>query len=436
MRRLRGFVISWYYPPGNSSEGLVTYKLLKNSAFEYDVFTRRPVCGSMWDRKTNESELVAKNVHVHQAEHLDAQSWVDEAVEFFKENKDKYDFIMSRVMPVDSHIAASRIKEEFPNMPWIASFGDPLYNSPYIEYVTKGENPYFLKQYMIRERPSLLKSIRLAISPTRFAHKHLWEKGRALKMVWPLLCEQTNESTFSKADLLVFNNKYQYDRAFADEAFNQYKDKGAIINHGFDKTLYPKDNAKSEEGKKRFIYVGHLDEMRNAKPIFEALGRLKRKDRTLAKKVQFDFYGHMSDDDKVAIIDQQIQDVVFVHPDVTYLESLKKISEADWLLLIDANLNSQLNEYIYFPAKLVDYVGAQKPILAVTQVIGTSADAVHELGAGQVVTHSADEVYLYLSKIINQDYSPTEYNQEVVDRYDAKNVAKIFDKKVLELLDE
>lgn len=35
MKRI--LVISWYFPPINSSEGLVTYKLLKNSKFQYDV---------------------------------------------------------------------------------------------------------------------------------------------------------------------------------------------------------------------------------------------------------------------------------------------------------------------------------------------------------------------------------------------------------------
>ena len=30
-------VISWFYPPINSSEGLVTYKLLRNSKLQYDV---------------------------------------------------------------------------------------------------------------------------------------------------------------------------------------------------------------------------------------------------------------------------------------------------------------------------------------------------------------------------------------------------------------
>ena len=60
----KGFVISWYYPPGNSSEGLVTFKLLKNSKYSYDVWTRADQQQNVWDRKSNEDKLVADNVEI------------------------------------------------------------------------------------------------------------------------------------------------------------------------------------------------------------------------------------------------------------------------------------------------------------------------------------------------------------------------------------
>ncbi len=431
MKKLHGLVISWYYPPGNSSEGLVTYKLLKNSQFSYDVFTRQPFCGSMWDRKTDESALTADNVTIHQAASTDANAWVKEAVEYYAQNHDKYDFVMSRVMPVDSHLAAAEMKAQFPETKWLASFGDPLVNSPYIECIRKNQNPFFLQQYLWREHPSLAKTAKLAISPTRLARKKIWEKERTNKMLWPLLCEKANNLAFEQADALIFNNQYQYDRAFADE-FAKFRDKGVIINHGFDKTLYPEAAAPAQDGKKHFLYVGHLDEMRSAKPLFIALGKLKKTHPNLAKKVQFDFYGHMSDQDKAAIIDHQIGKFVTVHPDISYLESLEKISQADWLILIDANLNSVLNDYIYFPAKLVDYLGAEKPIFAITQTTGTSADAIRQIGAGRIVTHDPDDIYLYLAKIIEQDYNPTKYCQKALAQYNAKNVASTFDQYVLE----
>lgn len=435
MKKLHGLVISWYYPPGNSSEGLVTYKLLKNSGFDYDVFTRKSHDLNIWDRKTDESGLTADNVEVFQATTNDEKAWVDEAVEFFEKNADKYDFIMSRIMPAESHLAAAKIKEKFPNVYWIASFGDPLVNSPYIKITEKSDNPFFLRDYYFREQPGLAKLLHLAISPTRVARKRVWEKERIDEMVWALDCENVNKLTFEKADLLIFNNQYQFDRAFIDE-YAQYKDKGVVVNHGYDLDLYPEERKENEDGKLHFVYVGHLDALRNAKALFDGLGKLKKKDKKLGERVVFDFYGHIDDGDKVAIVDNNIGDLVELHKDIDYLTSLKKIAEADWVVLIDANLNAELDEYIYFPAKLVDYFGAKKNILAITQLKGASADAMKEVKAGQIVTHSADEIALYLAKIIYQDYQPTDYVDKAWKKYDAKNIAAEFDEIVHEKLDK
>lgn len=433
MKKLRGLVISWYYPPGNSSEGLVTYKLLKNSEFAYDVFTRKSHDMNIWDRKTDESQLTSDNVEVFQASTNDEHGWVQEAVEFFEKNADKYDFIMSRIMPAESHLAAAKIKERFPDVYWIASFGDPLVNSPYIKITEKSDNPFFLRDYYFREQPGLTKLAHLALSPTRVARKHVWEKERVDKMVWALECRDINQLTFDKADLLIFNNKYQFERAFSGE-YAQYKDKGRIVYHGYDLDLYPKKLSANKDGKLHFVYVGHLDALRNAKALLDGIGKLKRADRKLSEKVVFDFYGHIDDSDKVAIIDDNIGDLIVLHNDIDYLTSLAKIAEADWVILIDANLNAELDEYIYFPAKLVDYFGAKKNILAITQLRGASADAMNEVQAGQIVTHSADEIAIYLAKIIYQDYRPADYQDGAWEKYNAKNIAAAFDETVREKL--
>ena len=49
--------------------------------------------------------------------------------------------------------------------------------------------------------------------------------------------------------------------------------------------------------------------------------------------------------------------------------------EADMLLILDAPFDIS----VFFPSKLVDYIGAQKPILAITPE-GSCADIVREVG--------------------------------------------------------
>ena len=89
-------VITWFYPPVNSSEGLVTYKLLNNSKFEYDVFTQ---CKSSSWSYGNEDYLENNdNINCIFAKSNNLKDWKKEAIEYFSNNKEKYDIVMTRSM--------------------------------------------------------------------------------------------------------------------------------------------------------------------------------------------------------------------------------------------------------------------------------------------------------------------------------------------------
>ena len=435
MKKLHGLVISWFYPPGNSSEGLVTYKLLKNSNLTYDVFTRSVQNATIWDRKTKEDDLVSKNVNIIKSDATKAKEWINDAVEYFRANSDKYDFIMSRIMGVEAHEAAILIKQEFPDIKWIASFGDPLVDSPYIPNPPKRKNPFYMREYVEREALYGLRRLKVAASPTRRARRLIWEKDRQEKAREARRLKSINDRTFELANKLIFNNNYQYNLAFS-RGMSQYKKKGVVIPHSFDLDLYPEPKEKKRNDKLTFTYVGHLDKLRNASSLFEAIGKLKSHDEELDKKAHFNFYGHMSNIDKANIINNKLSKIVDVYDDVDYKTSLEKILNSDWLILIDANLNEELTEYIYFPAKLADYMGAKKNILAITQLEGATADIMRDVKAGQIVTHSADDISIYLAKIIYQNYSPAKYVEKEWRKFDARNVAAKFDKIVEKMLDD
>lgn len=429
MKKLHGLVISWFYPPGNSSEGLVTYKLLRNSDYDYDVFTRKTHDADMFDRPTDETDLTSDNVKVVQATTNDNDAWVVEAVKFFEQNWEKYDFIMTRCMTAAAHDAGLRIKQKHPEVPWLASFGDPLVNSPYIRDVAKSENPHLLRNKLL----TVKNFARTILSPTRRASRTLWEWQRKKDMQMTNYFRKVNEVTFDLADLLIFNNAYQQKHAFQGE-YAKYAEKGVVVNHSFDSKLYPQKPTKSNDGKLHFVYVGHLDAFRNAGLLFEAIGRLKKEKPALEKMVRFDFYGHMDDADKAKIIDFGIADIVFVHHDVNYLTSLAKMSEADWVVLIDTNLGDKLEEYIFCPAKLMDYLGSQKKVFAITQARGATADVMRATGCGVTVSHKVDEICCGLSRIVEGEVAEPKRNSEAIRQYEAKVVAKKFDKIVRQLL--
>ena len=149
-------VISWFYPPVNSSEGLVTYKLLKSSQHDYDIFTQKNSELWCYDNKTELPE--SKNIKIIFAKANNLKEWMEEAIEYYKENIDKYDIIMTRSMPPESHKIGLKIKQINPDIKWIASFGDPIAKSPYIELADG-----YYRTYSMR----MSRSLRWILSPKR-----------------------------------------------------------------------------------------------------------------------------------------------------------------------------------------------------------------------------------------------------------------------------
>lgn len=424
------FVLSWFYPPINSSESFVTYKLLSHSKFDYDVWMRSGASASIWDRKTQEAEMKSKNINVLEGPSVSIGEWAEAAYQYFVQHADEYDAVMTRSMPPEAHSVGKRIKENFPNIKWIASYGDPLVGTPYLE-VDKSKNPYLLKKYIEDEKPSRLKTLKLAVSPMRNAQKMVWsKKQKALGM--DIDYSKINDFTLRLADVVIVNNEYQLDHVFSGK-YAGLKYKGLVIPHSFDEKMYSK--TKEEKNRKIvFTYTGHLDDIRNAGALLLALADLAKRDKDLADKIEVDFYGHLADKDKLIIINHELCDIVKLKGDVSYAESLGIMKKSDWLLLFDANFNGQMEKNIYFPAKLADYIGAAKNIFAVTQLEGASADIVRRIGNGVVCTHSKDEIEMYLAKIIYKGYKSGEINEAERAAFKAEEVAKILDAKIQELL--
>ena len=77
---MKGFVASWFFHPSTSAEGLVTFKLLKASKYNYDV------CSSLsnqWSYKI-ESQLVSENINNIAIDTDDLDVWRYEAVKQYE----------------------------------------------------------------------------------------------------------------------------------------------------------------------------------------------------------------------------------------------------------------------------------------------------------------------------------------------------------------
>ena len=142
-------VISWFFPPVNSSEGLVTYKLLNNSKYEYDVYTQNS--NDSWSYGKNDFLPLNKNIKSIYSNASNLTDFYKEGVKFFENNKNKYDIVMTRSMPEESHMIGLEIKKIKPEIKWIASFGDPIGNNPFTLKALQSNNPYSLRNRYQRQ---------------------------------------------------------------------------------------------------------------------------------------------------------------------------------------------------------------------------------------------------------------------------------------------
>lgn len=314
-----------------------------------------------------------------------------------------------------------KIKEIKPEIIWIASFGDPIANNPFVLKDMNTLSPYSHKFRRM--------GIRELISPKRILKNALWKK-RTNDSLEPFRREQKlEEDILRQCDYVILNNKYQeaYMLGSYDESI---KSKALVLPHSYDSTLYPETTGETKVNKKiRMVYIGHLNDIRTPHLLFEAVNQLKEMKPDLDDRLEIQLYGNMSDKEKVYLLDNELLDVVQIKKPVDYRTSLAIMKESDWLIHIDANLSGVLDENIFFAAKLTDYIGAGKPIFGITMFDGAGADVIRDVN-GLTVSYTADEIRNYLYLIVYKNYTIQMESGKNKEQYNAVNVAARFDEFV------
>ena len=212
----------------------------------------------------------------------------------------------------------------------------------------------------------------------------------------------------------------------------QFYEKVLVVPHSYDPAFY--ENKKKEKREKmRFVFVGHLDEIRNVNPLLRALAALREEVPDLEKKAEFFFYGNMGPTDKLTIIDNDLFDMVKLKKPVSYTESLAIMQDADWLIHADGNIQQAVDENIFFAAKIADYFGSGTPILAISMQEGAIIDILKKSNS-LLLSYSAEEVKNYLYLILEQGYTLPR-NEEYIETFSSKRAAEEFDKCIPTLLD-
>lgn len=358
---MKGFVLSFNFIPYISSASIDFFKKIKNiENLELDVV-------HIQEQNKNEHffdfyEQTVINRYEIPFRHNPSSTnplfalkitffWLWKSLRLFQKKKKEYNFVMSHAFSMLSHLSALFIKQCNPKIPWIAYYSDP------VKY-----NPYFEHKYI----------------PTgMFQVVYLW----------------IEQKSFQKADSLIFTNEFQLELSLQGK--NEiYKEKAYCISHCFDQQMF--DYAKEVnqvQGKKnpKFI-LAHLGTMfppkRQASEVMQALDELYSQDFDI---VELHLIGKRAEADYSTWKNMKHKDAVkFIEP-VDYFTSLELMLKADALLLIDADFSEEGLEYSPFlPGKYSEYIGAKKPVLAVTMEKGAVAEQQKKIGYPYTTNKIAD----------------------------------------------
>jgi glycosyltransferase involved in cell wall biosynthesis len=208
-----------------------------------------------------------------------------------------------------------------------------------------------------------------------------------LKGVSGFLNRRLERKVVEGADHLVVTAE-ETRRLFVDRYGDEAASKTTIVPHTYLPDLYPERRPQSDDAPLLIRYVGQMYGARSPEPLFRALGVLATEDREMLNDVRVELIGRvdpemLQTDAALALPDGLVR---IVSP-VEYLESLGLVRQADLLLVIDAPMASSP----FLPSKLVDYLGAARPVLGITPP-GASANLIQRLGGWVARPDNPEEV--------------------------------------------
>ena len=225
------------------------------------------------------------------------------------------DVLVSFGQPMSDHLAGRRIARRT-GARWIAHFSDPWVDSPF-----------------------------------RNASRPVTALNRRQEV-----------RTIEETDGLIFTSEETAELVLSNHSRNR-NDRIAILPHAFDPALYPDSGARADSGPLLIRYVGNFYGHRGPAPLFRGLSLLLQDDPGAAKSIRIELVGSFESDPLNAPEASGLPaGLVRVRGSVDYVDSLRLMRESDLLLVIDAPGPSSP----FLPSKLVEYLGARRPILVVS----------------------------------------------------------------------
>ncbi len=250
-------------------------------------------------------------------------------------SEEKIDAIYSTSPPETSHLIASRLHEKT-RIPWVADFRDPWMNL-----------------YLLPRPTPIHEAI----------HRRLEKK----------VC--------SKASTIVTNLWHR------ELLLERYPSIGEVelIRNGYDPShVEPVMKLSPPADRFRIVHAGMLTQKRSAVPFLRALKVFVDRVPEARDVCRVEFFGPRESENDTAVAELGLDGIVEFKDTVSHDQALK-IERTSHILLLIKHTDPVYNGII--PGKLYEYIGVQRPILALAPD-GEAGDIVRRLRRGEVVSQN------------------------------------------------
>jgi hypothetical protein len=303
--------------------------------------------------------------------------------------KQKPDVLYSRSYPISSTILALKLKQEW-NIPWVLHLSDPWAQSS-LSYLSPA---------------------------TSFSSEaRVWNKTK-------------EELCFEYADKISLTSHKTI--ALYAKAYPHLAHKFVYFPNVFDDDLI-RDNPYAPKPILKFVYNGGFGEARTPEPFLRAIDLFwKKHGMGLESKIEFLFTGEMTRANTAIFSRYEYIPWIKHLGVISYDDVLKMQRDADVLINIDSNIPDP-DHAVFFPSKLLDYMVAQRRVMAITNLHSTTHDVVQgklgdcfEFDEIERMSAYLYEVYLKYQEKNVQYFYKSDMGQEFSARSNAKRLTDLF----------
>lgn len=300
------------------------------------------------------------------------------------------DVLVTFAFPLIDSVIGLELKRRY-KLPWLAHFSDPWVDSPF------------------RHDDPLTKTL-----------------NRRLE-----------QSVIENADRLVFTSNETAKLVMAKYP-STLRSKVRIVSHAFEPELF-ESAPLANNGRLCIRYLGDLYYPRTPEPLIKALEMLSSTEPELLSRFCFEIIGDVHELDMEQMgLSRLAPGLVVIRPRVNYAESLSMMTSAAGLMVIDAPVPKN-TESVFLPSKLIEYVGADRPIIGLTPP-GTAAYLIDRLGGWVADPGAANQVADVLREFLVFVWERRDQlckgwgRSEVRSEFEANNVASKFQEVLAELM--